>query len=71
MAKKKRSRASRRQRAQLAKSRQAAPAATRKGKTEKMDFTAEYHYVIRDLKRMGLLAAGMFVLMAVLALILQ
>jgi hypothetical protein len=71
MAKKKRSRASRRQRAQAANTRQTAPAPVRTDKTEKTDFGAEYRYVIRDLRRMGLLAAGMFVLMVVLALILQ
>ena len=71
MAKKKRSRASRRKRAQATKPRQTAPAPTQTGKTEKLDFGAEYHYVIRDLRRMGLLAAGMFVLMVVLALVLQ
>ena len=71
MAKKKRSRANRRKRAQTAKSRHTAPASTQKGKAEKLDFRAEYRYVLRDLRRMGLLAAGMFALMVVLALILQ
>ena len=71
MAKKKRSRASRRQKAQATRSRQATPSRVRGRKAEKTDFRAEYRYVIRDLRRMGLLAAAMFALMVVLALILQ
>ncbi len=35
------------------------------------DFVEEYRYVITDLKRIGLLAAGMFGLLVVLALIIR
>ncbi|MEJ2210257.1 MAG: hypothetical protein P8129_14655 [Anaerolineae bacterium] len=36
---------------------------------EEVDFSKEYHYVLEDLKRIGLIAAGLFVLLIVLVLI--
>jgi hypothetical protein len=36
-----------------------------------VDFSKEYHYVIEDLKRVAIYAAGLFVLLIVLALILS
>jgi hypothetical protein len=35
---------------------------------KEVDFSVEYHYVISDLKRFGLLALAMFALLIVLAL---
>lgn len=37
--------------------------------THEVDFPKEYHYVLQDLKRIGILAAGLFVLLIVLALL--
>ncbi len=34
-----------------------------------VDFASEYHYVLADLKRLGILAAAMFVTLIVLALV--
>jgi len=68
---KKRSKARKRQQVQLAKSQRKAVSATKKKKADKVSFKEEYHYVFSDLKRMGILAAGMFALMIVLAFILQ
>jgi len=34
-----------------------------------VDFSTEYHYVLEDLKRIGILAAALLVLLIVLALI--
>jgi hypothetical protein len=34
-----------------------------------VDFGSEYRYVLADLKRLGILALAMFVLLAVLALV--
>ena len=39
-------------------------------KGEVVDFASEYHYVLSDLKRFGILAASMVVLLVVLALVL-
>ncbi len=39
--------------------------------SKKVDLVAEYHYVISDLKRLGVLAASMFVLLVVLALVIR
>ena len=36
---------------------------------QEVDFAQEYHYVIADLKRFGLLALGMLALLIVLALV--
>jgi len=67
--KKKRSKA--RKRTHLAKSRKATLSAAEKKKASEVSFTEEYSYVFGDLRRMGILAAGMFTLMIVLAFILQ
>ena len=51
---------------------QAARAASKGAKVEsvaQVSFGEEYHYVITDLRNMGLLAAAMFALLAILALI--
>ena len=45
-----------------------APRAEERSQPTKVDFSTEYHYVLSDLKRFGILAAGMFVLLVVLAL---
>ena len=37
---------------------------------KEVDFSVEYHYVIEDLKRIAITAAGLFVLLIVLALVL-
>jgi hypothetical protein len=37
---------------------------------KEVDFGKEYHYVLEDLKRIGIIAAGLLVLLVVLALIL-
>lgn len=42
---------------------QASPAA------EEVDFREEYHYVVEDLKRIAIIAAGLMVLLVVLVLI--
>ena len=34
-----------------------------------VDFSSEYHYVLADLKRLGLIALGLFALLIVLALV--
>ena len=36
---------------------------------KEVDFSKEYHYVIEDLKRIGITAAGLLVLLIVLALV--
>jgi hypothetical protein len=36
-----------------------------------VDFASEYHYVLRDLRRLGQLAAAMFATLIVLALIVR
>ena len=49
---------------------QAARAKTKATKAEaQVSFADEYHYVITDLRNMGLLAAAMFALLTILALI--
>lgn len=68
---KKRSRASRGQQSQLAKSRKAPVASAKKKGTAQVSFAEEYRYVFSDLRRMGVLAAGMFALMVVLAYIMR
>jgi len=67
---KKRSKANRRKRSQAARARQAA-SPSKKRKDKQIDFREEYRYVLHDLKRMGILAAGIFALLVVLALVLQ
>jgi len=39
--------------------------------SKKADLVAEYRYVVSDLKRLGILAAAMFALLVVLALIVR
>jgi hypothetical protein len=34
---------------------------------QEVDFSTEYHYVVEDLKRIGIIAAGLLVLLIVLA----
>ena len=76
MAKKGRKRSSTRRGAGLSTSRtsQAAAATTRSAQSQpqvtEADFAVEYHYVLGDLKRIGVLAAAMFVLLVILALVL-
>lgn len=36
---------------------------------EDVDFSQEYHYVVEDLKRIAIIAAGLMVLLIVLALL--
>jgi hypothetical protein len=36
---------------------------------EKVDFSQEYHYVVQDLKRIAIIAAGLLALLIVLALL--
>jgi hypothetical protein len=36
---------------------------------EPVDFSQEYHYVVEDLKRIAIIAAGLLVLLLVLALL--
>ena len=68
--KRKRSKARKRQQTQLAKSRKTTISAAEKKKADEVTFKEEYHYVFGDLKRMGILAAGMFALLIILAFIL-
>jgi hypothetical protein len=44
-------------------------AAQSKAKAKEVDFAHEYHYVIEDLKRIGIIAIGLLVLLVVLALV--
>jgi hypothetical protein len=37
--------------------------------TGEVDFSKEYHYVVEDLRRIAIIAAGLFVLLIVLVLI--
>jgi hypothetical protein len=48
----------------------AEPAKPLEAKVEasEVDFSSEYHYVVEDLKRIGIIAAGLLVLLIVLAL---
>jgi len=39
--------------------------------SKQVDFAHEYHYVIEDLKRIAVIAAGLFVLLVVLALVIS
>ena len=55
---------------------QAAPAERTPGapavaRGAEVDFASEYHYVLGDLKRIGILAVAMFATLIVLALIIQ
>jgi hypothetical protein len=34
---------------------------------QEVDFSSEYHYVVEDLKRIGIIAAGLLVLLILLA----
>jgi hypothetical protein len=36
---------------------------------EQVDFSQEYHYVVQDLKRIAIIAAGLLALLVVLALL--
>jgi hypothetical protein len=44
------------------------PLAT-EGPSKNVDFAAEYHYVIEDLKRIGITAAGLLILLIAAALL--
>ena len=44
------------------------PPAT-EGPAKRVDFAAEYHYVIEDLRRIAIYAAALFVLLIVLAVV--
>lgn len=62
----------------MAKSKKARSAAARRARSQRpkknqdrtVDFASEYHYVLHDLKRVGILAAAMFAVLATLALVL-
>jgi hypothetical protein len=73
MAKKKRSRRSAKQRQRQAARQAAIAQTTRSAKPSRSSlaetFREEYRYVVSDLRRMGILAAAMFVLMVVLAVV--
>jgi len=69
--KKRRSKARKRQQIQLAKSRRTTVSVAEKKRADEVSLKEEYRYVFGDLKRMGILATGMFALMIVLAFILQ
>ncbi|MHB1296286.1 MAG: hypothetical protein ACYC4R_15000 [Anaerolineae bacterium] len=43
------------------------PAVKQAPKAEKVDFATEYHYVLADLRRVGILAAAMFATLIILA----
>jgi hypothetical protein len=38
---------------------------------KQVDFAAEYHYVVGDLRKMGILAAAMFAVLIVLSLVVR
>jgi hypothetical protein len=40
---------------------------TTEGATKEVDFSAEYHYVVEDLKRIAIIAVALLVLLIVLA----
>lgn len=46
-------------------------AAETRSKSEEPDFASEYRYVLGDLKRIAILAAGMFATLVVLALVIR
>lgn len=48
-----------------------APAVDKPARGDAVDFASEYHYVLGDLKRIGLLAVAMFATLIGLALIIQ
>lgn len=39
--------------------------------SKRVDFSAEYHYIIGDLRKMAIIAASMFVVLIVLSLVIQ
>jgi len=45
------------------------PRAPSEPRVKEVDFRTEYHYVIEDLKRIAIFAAGLFALLIVLALV--
>lgn len=49
----------------------AAPAVETRSSAKEPDFASEYRYVLGDLRRIGVLAAGMFAILLVLALIIR
>ena len=67
----KRRKAKKRQQVHLSQSRIATVGTAAKKNEPKVSFTEEYLYVFSDLRRMGILAAGMFILMIVLVFVLQ
>lgn len=69
--KQKRGKTRKRQKTQLARGRQTPGSPAKTKKPAKISIAEEYRYVYSDLRRMGVLAAGMFVLMIVLAFVLQ
>jgi len=62
----------------MARSKKARSAAARRARSQRpkesqeraVDFASEYRYVLNDLKHVGLLAAAMFAVLAMLALVL-
>jgi len=47
------------------------PQTTSSGGPKQVNLAAEYHYVVSDLKRLGILAVGAFGVLVVLALVLR
>ena len=45
------------------------PSKTLSAAAKEVDFSSEYHYVIEDLKRIAITAAGLLILLVVLALL--
>jgi hypothetical protein len=47
------------------------PAALQPTPKKQVDFAAEYHYVLGDLRKMAVLAAGMFVVLILLSFVIR
>jgi hypothetical protein len=72
MAKKsRRARRQARQVAQPVRISQPSPTLASQTASKEIDFATEYHYVIEDLRRIAITAAGLLVLLIVLALLLS
>jgi len=61
----------RRRKARSTAARRARSQRTGKSQNPTVNFAEEYHYVLGDLKRLAMLAAAMFALLLILALILS
>jgi hypothetical protein len=58
-----------RARSQAARANAATASHAERNEPTRVSFAEEYHYVVTDLRNMGLLAAAMFALLAILAII--